>query len=67
MSKYVVVYANKIAQGIGDKVYKNFSLSVIQTVYPDLSKMTYSERKNWIKKNNKRMKSICKFLNENNL
>ena len=67
MSKYIVAYVSGIAMQVAVKITDNYTMGVIEAFLPDENTLTPKEEKQWIKDNNKRMKSICKLLNENNL
>ena len=65
--KYKLVTVSTIHLSIGIELQPGYFENILETFLPDESEMSPKEEKEWIKKNNKRMKAICKFLNENNL
>ena len=68
MAKYVTVeisgIVTQIRQHLGAVGYTE---GVIEIFFPDEGELTKKQEREWIAENNKRMKAICKFLNENNL
>ena len=68
MDKYVTVEISGIVTQIAKKLEPGFTEGVIEIFFPDDDvKLTKKQQNAWIAENNKRMKAICKFLNENNL
>ena len=68
MDKYVTVEIHGIITQIAKKLEPGFTEGVIEIFFPDDDvKLTKKQQNAWIAENNKRMKAICKFLNENNL
>ncbi len=68
MAKYVTVEISGIIIQIAKKLEPGFTEGVIEIFFPDDDvKLTKKQQNAWIAENNKRMKAICKFLNENNL
>jgi hypothetical protein len=68
MAKYVTVEISGIVTQIAKKLEPGFTEGVIEIFFPDDDvKLTKKQQNAWIAENNKRMKAICKFLNENNL
>ena len=66
--KYVTVEISGIVTQIAKKLEPGFTKGVIEIFFPDDDvKLTKKQQNAWIAENNKRMKAICKFLNENNL
>ena len=69
MSKYILVTLSKIHAKIALKTgIKGYSVDVIESILPTEEEMigwNGKEVNNWIKQNNKRMESICNFLNQN--
>jgi hypothetical protein len=68
MTKYTTVEVSGIITQIAKPTeVKGYTEGIIEVFLPDENSMTDKECNAWIKDNNKRMKAICKFLNENNL
>jgi hypothetical protein len=71
MAKYITVSVSNIITQIAKETgIKGYTEGVIEVFFPDdseLEKWTEKETKEWERNNNKMMKAICKFLNENNL
>lgn len=67
MGKYVTVEISGIITTIGKEIKPNYTEGLIEVFLPDETKMTAKQEQEWTKENNKRMKAICKFLNDNNL
>jgi len=67
MDKYVTVEISGIVTQIAKKLEPGFTEGVIEIFFPDEGELPKNQEKQWIAENNKRMKAICKFLNENNL
>ena len=68
MDKYVTVEIHGIVTQIAKKIAPGYTEGVIEIFFPDDDvKLTKKQQNAWIAENNKRMKAICKFLNENNL
>lgn len=71
MAKYITVSISNIITQIAKKTKVNgYTEGVIEVLFPDdseLKKWTDKQREAWERGNNKRMKAICKFLNDNNL
>lgn len=68
MDKYVTVEISGIVTQIAKKLKPGYTEGVIEIFFPDDDvKLTKNQQNAWIAENNKRMKAICKFLNENNL
>ena len=70
MAKYVTVEIREIGiiTQIAKKMGPGYTKGVIEIFFPDDDvKLTKKQQNAWIAENNKRMKAICKFLNENNL
>ena len=66
--KYVTVEISGIVTQIAKKLKPGYTEGVIEIFFPDDDvKLTKKQQNAWIAENNKRMKAICKFLNENNL
>lgn len=66
--KYVTVEVSNIIIQIAKPTdIPGYAEGIIEVFLPDETKMTEKEQADWEKANNKRMKAICKFLNENNL
>jgi hypothetical protein len=70
-SKYTPVKISGVVTQIARTTdTKGYTVGVIETFLPtdeELAKMTEKQQNAWVKENNKRMKAICDFLNENNL
>jgi hypothetical protein len=65
--KYTTVEISGIIMQVALKTdIKGYTEGVIEAFLPE-SGLSEKEERAWIIKNNKRMKAICKFLNENNL
>ena len=68
MAKYVTVEISGIVTQIAKELEPGYTEGVIEIFFPDDDvKLTKKQQNAWIAENNKRMKAICKFLNENNL
>ncbi len=68
MDKYVTVEISGIITQIAKELEPGYTEGVIEIFFPDDDvKLTKKQQNAWIAENNKRMKAICKFLNENNL
>lgn len=71
MKKYVCCWNGKVISRIAEKtVVYGYTIGVLEPFFPsdeELLEMSRKEVKEWIKTNNRRMKAICKFLNENQL
>lgn len=66
MVKYIPITVSTIVIAIGESTpIKGYSKTVLESIIPD--DLPLKEEKRWIKENNKRMKAICKFMNDNNL
>jgi hypothetical protein len=67
--KYVTVTTSTIITQVAKRTLTpGYTEGVIECFLPDNPEdMTKKEEREWIKQNNKRMKAICKFLNENDL
>lgn len=69
--KYTLVTISGIHSKISLKTKtKGYSIAVIEVLFPtdkEIEKWSDKQSDKWIFENNKRMESICKFLNENNL
>jgi len=66
--KYIPIMVGDIVLSVGKEIKSGYAESVISAVLPndeELNKMTDTQVWEWEKQNNKRMLSICKFLNEN--
>lgn len=67
MKKYTTVTISGIITGIAlETDVKGYTEGVLEVFLPD-EDMPEKEVSKWVKENNKRMKAICKFLNENKL
>jgi hypothetical protein len=65
-------YVTKSIAGIITQIAKPTSVEgytegVMESFLPETDNMTAKECDKWIRENNKRMKAICKLLNDNNL
>lgn len=68
MAKYTIVSINSIIIQVALTTdVKGYTIGVIESMLPDENELTEAQAKKWTLENNKRMKAICKFLNENNL
>lgn len=67
MAKYVTVEISGIVTQIAKELEPGYTEGVIEIFFPDEGELPKNQEKQWIAENNKRMKAICKFLNENNL
>lgn len=71
MSKYITVDIGGIITQIAKPTdIPGYTEGVIEAFLPDdevLKGWNAEQEKQWVKENNKRMKAICKFLNDNNL
>jgi hypothetical protein len=67
MAKYVTVEISGIVTQIAKELEPGYTEGVIEIFFPDEGELTKKQEREWIVENNKRMKAICKFLNENNL
>lgn len=66
--KYTTVkISNIIIQIAKQTEIKGYTEGILEVFLPDENIMTAKQEKQWIKDNNKRMKAICKFLNDNDL
>lgn len=66
--KYVTTEVSGIITQIAKPTdVPGYTEGIMEVFLPDETKMTDAESRKWIAENNKRMKAICKFLNENNL
>lgn len=69
--KYICVTVNGIILQIAKHTeIKNLTEGVLEVFLPDdseLERWGEKESEDWTLSNNKRMKAICKFLNDNNL
>ncbi len=66
--KYITDTIGKIITRISTKTdIPGYTHGVIESFICDPEELTEKEVNQWIKENNKRMKAICKFLNENDL
>jgi len=67
--KYKVIYITGIATQIGHSTeIKGYTVGVFYSHIPsneEAEAMGNKACKEWIRENNKRMRAICKFLNEN--
>ena len=71
MAKYTTVkIASIILQVVEKTELKGFTKAVLYSLLPDdeeLAEWPATKVNHWVKDNNRRMKTICKFMNENNL
>ena len=67
MAKYVTVEISGIITKIAKELEPGYTEGVIEIFFPDEGELTRKQEREWIVENNKRMKAICKLLNENNL
>lgn len=71
MAKYVTVEISGIITQIAKSTeIKGYTEGILECFLPDndtTQEMTEPENNKWIRENNKRMKAICKFLNDSNL
>jgi len=67
MDKYITVEISGIVTQIAKEIQPGYTEGVIEAFLPDENQLTKKQEREWIAENNKRMKAICKFLNENNL
>ena len=69
--KYICVSIEGVITQIAiQSSIKGYTEGILQTFYPDESEYknwTKKQNQDWVLQNNKRMKAICKFLNDNNL
>jgi hypothetical protein len=68
--KYTVIYVSGVATRVAIPISPGYSEGVIEPFFPsdeELLKMNRKQVREWTQKNNRRMRAICKFLNENNL
>ena len=69
--KYTCVTVNGIILQVAKKTeIKGYTEGVLEAFLPDdseLERWGEKESEDWTLANNKRMKAICKFLNDNNL
>lgn len=71
MKKYIVCYNCGVASRIATKTdAEGYTLGVLEPFFPsdeELLKWSRKEVREWTKTNNRRLKAVCKFLNENQL
>ena len=69
--KYILISISDVIIQIAEKTEtKNYTEGILESILPDdeeLETWTDKQIKDWEASNNKRMKAICKFLNDNNL
>lgn len=63
--KYILIKFSSIIIQISKQTQINNTEIILEATLPDIK--NYMLQKRWIKESNKRMKAICKFLNENDL
>lgn len=68
MSKYILVTISGIHTQVALKTKtKGYTIGVLEAFMPDAEKWGDAKSNKWISENNKRMKAICKMLNDNGL
>ncbi len=66
--KYTTVRVSNIITQIAEETdIIGYTKGVMEVFLPDTNDMTDKQVSLWIKQNNKRMRAICKFLNDNQL
>lgn len=67
--KYTIVEISGVITQIALKTeIEGYTEGVMEIFFPDdVEKWSTKKSNKWIAENNKRMKAICKFLNENSL
>lgn len=64
--KYTTVMVGNIITRIAKTTdVERYTEGVLEILFPD--DMSLKKEREWIKKNNKRMEAICKFLNDSDL
>lgn len=67
-NKYMTVELGGVITQIVEKATPgDHVVKVMEVFFPEYEEWTPEQSEAWIKKNNKRMKAICKFLNRKNL
>lgn len=65
-AKYLTVEISGVITQIAKQTaFAGYTEGVIEIFLPDEKSMTGKEQDEWVKKNNKMMKAICRFMNEN--
>ena len=74
MKKYIVVYSAGLATRIARKISPfgrgSYTEGILEPFFPsdaELLKWSRKEVREWTRANNKRLREICKFLNEKKL
>jgi hypothetical protein len=71
--KYTIDYISGVATRIGIEIpgrFGKYTSGVLEPFFPsdkELLNWSRKEVREWTKKNNKMLKAVCKFLNENKL
>jgi hypothetical protein len=68
MNKYIIVKCGKVITRIAEATaIHGYTIGIIEPFFPSEDELKAWTKKNeleWIRTNNKRMRAICKFLNE---